>query len=238
MSLLLPKGMREYYGRNIDTMPKILKAGETPMWTAKLLEKRLYHGDEYSDLWDYFDSSDLVVYPKGNDKEIYLLLTADNKGKISKNGRDALRLIKEGNLASNYLAIVKNLDELKGNNLIKIPLNDIIIGQGLTQEEILSEQLLRIVARHPDEVSSEFAGDKYLLQEYAKKVKSKTKKSKNMSIYLGESLKDKTSFGPLVVGELECGSQLRCWYGLGNSNGRFVGLAPEALKTDWKSIKK
>ena len=74
MALKLPKGMNEHYGRNTEQMPEILRAGEIPMYVARLMQTRLKDGKEFPDLWNnYADTSDLIVYPKGDSKDIYVL---------------------------------------------------------------------------------------------------------------------------------------------------------------------
>ena len=199
----LPKGMSEHYGRNVDKMPELLEAGEVPVYMAGFMKSRLNDGNEFPDLWNYWhDSSDLVIYPKGNDKFVYVLLTVNNKRQITENGRKALEFIRDDNLASNYGAVIERLSDLEGDELIEIPRSEITTGIYLPENRILDEQFLRILARDLDEVPPEFAEDKNLLRKYVKEVKKRTKQDEIMAIYLGDSLKNKTILKTCVLGRL------------------------------------
>ncbi len=239
MTLNLPKGMNEHYGRNVDKMPELLKVGEVPMSAARLMQERLTNGNNFPDLWNkYFDTSDLIVYPKRNSEDIYILLTINNKGRITKNGRKALELIKPDNLASNYGAVVEQVRELGRKGLIKVPRKRITTETYLTKDKVLNELTWRILARHPDEVPSEFAKDKNLLREYFKEVVSRTRNQKNMALYIGNSLKDKTTLKAWCVSWFEDRSDAYGWLNLDDDDGRLVGLAPEVLGAPDKNIGK
>ena len=138
MFLNLPEGMNERYGRNVDRMPELLKAGEVPTSTARFMQARLQDGGQFPDLWNkYADTSDLVVYPKGSDKNVYVLLTVDNQGQITPNGRKALELIRPDNFASNYGVVVEQLKDLGRKGLIKVPRSKIITDTYLTKDKAL-----------------------------------------------------------------------------------------------------
>ena len=236
--LSLPKGLNEHYGKNVDKMPELLKAGEVPASAARIMQARLKQGGEFPDLWtNWYDTSDLVVYPQANDKEIYVLLTVNNTGQITENGRTALELIKKGNLASNYGVIVERLGDLGRKGLIKVPMKKIKTDTYLTQKQILGQQVWRILARDPNEVSAEFVEDKNLLRDYASEVQRRTKSSENMALYIGESLDDKTTLKAWCVSRLVDGSVAYGGGNLGNDGGRLVGLAPEALGAPGKGAK-
>jgi len=227
--LKLPGKMRENYGRNIDRMPELLKAEQIPISVAGFMKARLEQGKEFPDLWgNYADTSDLIVYPKGNDREISVLLTVNNREEITRNGRKALDLIRTNNLASNYGAKVGKLKDLGRKGLIKVPRNKITTGTYLTKEQILNEQVWRILARHPDEVPVDFAEDSNLLKVYEKEVRTSGHQN-NMAIYLGDSLNDQTTLKAWCVYRLEVRSDADGWCGLGSSDGRLLGIAPEAL---------
>jgi len=230
----LPKGMNEHYGKNIDGMPQLLKARESPMSVATLMKARLQQGEEFPDLWNcWYDTSDLVVYPKGNDKEVYFLLTVDNQGKVTGNGRKALELIRPENLASNYGAKVDKIGSLGRKGVIKVDKSKITTETRLTQEQALNEVAWRILARHPNEVPKAFAEDEALLKEYKSRVKSKTGQSTNMAIYLGDSVDDEHTLKAWYVSGLVDRSIAYGWDDLG-SLGRLVGIAPEALSAPGK----
>jgi len=228
--LSLPKGMNEHYGRNVDGMPELLGAGEVPVSVSGIIQSRLRQGDEFPDLWNNWHySSDLVVYSKGNDKEVYVFLTVDNKGQITKNGRKALELISPDNLASNYGAVVEQLKDLGKKGLIKVPRSKITTETYLSKDQILNEQVWRILARHPDEVPAGFAEDKELLKEYIDEVQRRTNESKNMALYVGDSSKYETTLKAWFVYGLVGRSGALGRIGLGDVSGRLLGIAPEAL---------
>ena len=233
MALRLPSGMKEYYGRNVDKMPEILKAGEIPMSAARFMQTRLLHGKEFPDLWDnYFDTSDLPVYPRsdkfGSDS-VYTFLIVNNQGKIANDySRQALELIVPDNLAGNHGVAVP--DEMfeewrdRGSEigLIKIPRNKMTTDTRLTKYEVLNEQMWRVLARHPDEVPTGFAEDRNLLERYASEVESRTSNQKNMRIYVDASLKDRTTLKDWYVYGLGLGSYAVGGGGLDVGNGRFA----------------
>jgi len=234
--LSLPKGLNEHYGKNVDKMPELLKAGEVPASVARIMQARLKQGNEFPDLWNkWYDSSDLVIYPKGNDKEVYVLLTVNNKGQITENGRTALELIREDNLASNYGGIVERIGDLGRKGVIKVPVKKIKTETYLTQKQILGQQVWRILARDPNEVSAEFAEDGNLLRDYVSEVQRRTGEKENMALYIGESLDDKTTLKAWCVNRLESRSGAG---GRGDldDDGRLVGLAPEALSAPGKGV--
>ncbi len=185
MALKLPKGMDEHYGRNVDKMPELLKSGRVPMSVSGIMQTRLRQGNKFPNLWNnYFDTSDLVIYPKRNNKDIYILLTVDNQEKITKKGKKALELITNNYTSNNGSTIEQGL--------IKVPRNKVTTETYLTKDQVLNEQIWRILARHPDEVPAGFAKDKKLLGKYFDEVASRTNSLKNMTLYPRNSSEDKT----------------------------------------------
>ena len=246
MALTLPPGMNEYYGKNVVKMGKLLEVGEVPGAVFQIGQARIEKGSEFPDLWKYFDSSDLPIYEAGNENSFYTLLTVDNQRRITDNGRRALELIRSDNLASNYGVIVPDefLEELKEEGaeggLIEIPLDRVTGGSYLTRGQISGEMLWNVLFRNSDFVPEDFAiTKKYeldgrevdLLTKYVSEVESRTGQSRNMSIYVGNSLEDKTTLKAWCV--IGAGRDCRSLaYGGGNlvgGGGRFAGLAPEAL---------
>ncbi len=245
----LPVGMNEHYGRNIDTMPRILEAGETPIWTAKLMEERLNRGERYPHLWKYRDTSDLAIFPLETRDIFYILLTSDNKGGISENGKKGLELIKEGNLTPKHWATVENLEELRGDNLIEMKVrqedNAYYRGWGLEPEQVSKLDLWRVIARHPDFVPEKYAHNKNLLEEYNYGVRVKTGINRVMRLEMGNVLVsqsnppiDKTFlaiYSLWTVGKRECNetvgtSPLCCGSVMNYEEGSFIGLDKKLFK--------
>jgi len=136
------------------------------------------------------------------------------------------------NLASNRGAVVEQLKDLGRKGLIKVPRSKITTERDLTRDQVLDEQVWRILARHPNEVPAGFAEDKELLRKYFNKVASRTKDSKNMTLYVGDSLKDQTTLKAWYVYGLEYRSYADGGSGL--VNGRLLEIAPEALSVQGK----
>jgi hypothetical protein len=169
--LELPKGMNEHYGEAVYTIPEILKTGEAPISLEGLMQARItfwrYH-DLHSRL---LDTSDLMIYPKGDNENIYVLLTVNNQNRITENGREALTLFKPENInvTEDYSdgIIVKQLDKLNGNGFIRIPRKGMIINKLYSGKKALKEQIWRVLMRHPDEVPAEFAEERDSLKNLA-----------------------------------------------------------------------
>jgi len=138
------------------------------------------------------------------------------------------------NLASNRGAVVEQLKDLGRKGLIKVPRSKITTKSYLTKDEVLDQQVWRILARHPNEVPAGFAEDKELLGKYFNEVASRTKDSKNMILYVGDSLKDQTTLKAWYVDGLEYRSNAGGENVLDFDIGRLLGIAPEALSVPGK----
>ena len=227
---MLPKGMNEYYGRNVDKMPELLKAGEVPLSMSGIMQLRLGQGSEFPNLWkNWYYTSDLSVSPKGNDEEIYFLLTVDNQGQITENGRKALELIRPDNLVSNSGVVVEQLKDLGGEGLIKVLRSKIKTETYLLEDQILREQVWRIFARHPDEVPSKFAEDEELLRKYVNEVQERSGDKRNMALYVGNPLKDKTILNVWNIDGPGYRSYAGGRLGLDFPYGRLISRSPEKV---------
>src|SRR3989344_3752127 len=81
-----------YNGRNVDQMPLMLRQGVVPLSVAGFMGNRERIIEQFGDI--YADTSDLVAYCGGrNSDEVKMILTVDNQGKITDNGRKVLELI-------------------------------------------------------------------------------------------------------------------------------------------------
>ncbi len=67
---------KEFYGRNIDQMPELIKEGRAPLSVAGLMRRRLEvltASEDVKDAWwsNYFDTWDTVIYhPDGKFKVV------------------------------------------------------------------------------------------------------------------------------------------------------------------------
>lgn len=215
-----------YDGRNVSAMPKLLAEGRVPMNVSQLMNYRMNDGERFSDWLRYFDTSDLIAYGSKRDGKVKFILTVEKNGRIRPNGRRALELINP--LAKLNYGAVELGDEYSSLEGIEVAVGNLgRRGKHLTQDEILGNKVWRILARHPDEVPSEFAEDPNLLREYSTWIANQTRADKNMTVYI-----DSLSKSP----------KLRAWcvegfvsrfgadgeYYLTRNGGRLVGLAQEA----------
>ncbi len=219
-----------YNGRNVDKMPQLLADGRVPMSTFQLMNYRINDSDRFPD-WKnlYFDTSDLIAYSSKGDGKVKFIFTVGKDGKITNNGKNALKLINpDSKISSGAIELGDQYQSLEG---IEVAIGNLGRTENhLIQSEILGNKVWRILARHPDEVPKEFAEDPNLLKEYSTWVTNQTKSDKNMGVY---------------IDYLDKSPKLRAWfvYGLGGwsladggddldgVSGRLVGLAPEAQNT-------
>jgi len=212
-----------YDGRNIYAMTELLEEGRVPMSASQLMNYRLNDGERFSDWLGYFDTSDLIAYSSKGDEKVKFILTVDKNGKITDNGRRALELINpQAKLGSGAVELRTKYGCLEG---IEVAVGNLgRSGKYLTQDEILGNKVWRILARHPDDVPSEFAEDPNLLREYSIWVANQTGADKNMAVY---------------VNSLSKLPKLRAWcvegpvarfsadgeYSFIRDGGRFVGVS-------------
>ena len=210
---------KEFYGKNIDQMPKLIKDSRTPLRTAGLMKRRLEvlatPGDIKDAWWgNYFDTGDAVIYhPDGRFK-----------------------------IVTNAEPIWKELSpksKLKNGALI-LPEGtyDKLDGESFTREEIkrygIAEKLLTMEEAKRNPIWKALAGgDQSLLDSYVDATFKKAKEDFDytdgmMKIWLSQPQE-------VTAGRLWCVNRLNYFsdangdYDLDNKDGRLVGVAPEAL---------
>ncbi len=72
-----PEAYKEFYGRNVEQMPKLIAEGRVLMNTSQLMQRRLdfRNGPEAVKtawMYNYFDTGDAVVYHPNGDVKIVL----------------------------------------------------------------------------------------------------------------------------------------------------------------------
>lgn len=169
----------DFDGKIKEQMPLLLADSRYPMFTRYLAEQRV----QGRGIGRYVDTGDLVTYNgKGDNQEIRFILTANRQG-LTETGKFALGLI---NPHSSYVNGALNLSEAKdaqgkdvngaydaisGSGVIAVKRKDLgILGDRMTQEQVLNHKGWRILLRHPDEVPAEFAEDFEGAKEYVDKV--------------------------------------------------------------------
>jgi len=210
---------QEFYGRNVEQMPKLIADGRVPMNVAQLMQKRLdvRNPDEkvktsYMD--NCFDTGDAVVYHPGGRVKIVLdsqVLREMNSD--SKRNDGALIITPE-----QYDAMPG--EEFKEGKLGKL-------NGGLSIKDVKAHPVWRVLAREQE-----------LLNDYVDFVFAEGKQrfgyDTAMRVYLNQAQGQKPEMRAWFVGGLGGGSGAGGWGDLGDGGGRFAGVAPEALSASGK----
>jgi hypothetical protein len=209
---------QEFYGRNVDQMPKLIADGRVPMSAAGLMQKRLdvrNSNDKVKSAWmdNYFDTGDAVAYhPDGRVKIVY----------------DA-QILRE---------MTPDTPRNNGALIITPEVYDALPGEEFKKGKLgkVNEALSRIdVKAHP--VWKALARDQGLLNDYADYIFAEGKDKFGYDTAMGiypDSAGDKTKLRAWCVYRLEVRSNANGRSSLDNDSGRFVGIAPEALSAPGK----
>jgi len=210
---------KEFYGRNVDQMPKLIADDRVPMSFAYLIQKKLSvrnASEVVRSAWtdNYFDLGDAVAYhPDGRVKVVYDSQTLREMTPESPRNGGALVLSNDA------------YNALQGEEFKKGKLGT--INDGMSKEDVKAHPVWRVLAR-----------DQNLLNEYTDATfadyKEKFAKDANiddlrlMGIYPG-SCGGKTPemrawFAIRLGGRADASGRFDLVLG----NGRLVGLAPEA----------
>jgi len=205
---------KEFYGKNIDQMPKLLGEGRTPLNVAGLMRRRLevlIASEEVKDAWwtNYFDTGDAVIYhPDGRFK---VVLDAEPMRGINP----------ESELSSGALVLPEGMyDKLNGEEFTRKEIRRYGIAEKLlTKEEAKFNPIWKALA----------GGNQALLDAYVDAAFTKAKEGygydKLMSIWLSQTQE-------VTTGRLWCVSGLDCGFfsvavvydELCGSGGRLVGV--------------
>lgn len=223
-----------------DSEGKIVDIPRVPIWIAHVFDRRL-HSPKPDWKNNYFDASDFFGYAgKKTPDNMKIILTVDNKGKITENGRRVLESItSETELCNGALDATGLYEEVGGISLSRSEVEKYGIEKDLSKQEVLDHPVWRVILRHPDAVPAQFAYDKAFMQEVVNAtfadMKTQFKYEEGMGVYLGSPEKVPT-FRAAIVSRLEFRSWLNGWCNLDFGRGRLVGLAPEALNAPGKVI--
>lgn len=207
---------KEFYGRNIDQMPELIKEGKTPLSTAGLMKRRLEvltASEDVKGAWwgNYFDTGDAVFYHP------------DGRFKVVLNAEPMKELNPESKLKNGALVLPEGLyDKLDGEEFTRKEVERYGLAEKLlTKDEAKNNPILKVLAEE----------DQELLNSYVNAVFTKAKKrygyGKNMKIWLSPPQEE-------ITGRLWCVDSLHgTFHVYGNNSlvsyfGRLVGVAPEA----------
>ena len=204
---------KEFYGRNVEQMPKLIAEGRIPMSVAGLMQRRLEVRNSDADvkssyLDNYFDTGDAVVYhPDGRVKIVLDSQTLRDMTSESPRSNGALILANEV------------YDTLQGEEFEKENLGK--INERLLREDAKAHPVWKVLAR-----------DQTLLNDYVDYIFAERNQRFHYDTAMGVFLDSKGD-----------NPKLRAWYfdrlggrsnvisgdDLDNDDGRFAGyLAPEA----------
>ena len=212
------KNYKEFYGRIIEQMPKLVAEGRTPLSVSGLMRRRLEvlnsPGNVRSSYWDnYFDTGDAIAYHP------------DGKAKIVLDTRQLRELTPSSQLKDNALVLPAGVyDELEGVEFSREDLEKYASGEWLKQKDVTSNKIWQALAR-----------DGKLLDDYAKAVFSQVRERYDSNISMAlfvDSARDVPIIRSWYVGRLDddfrSNASGRCH--LDGGYGRLVGVqvAPEA----------
>ena len=211
---------QEFYGRNVDQMPKLIADGRVPMNTAQLMQRRLdvRNSDDKvkgSYIDNYFDTGDAVVYHP------------DGRVKIVLDSEDLRNMTPETQRVGGALLIGEDVyNALEGEEFKKGKLGK--IESSLSREDVKAHPVWKVLAR-----------DQGLLNDYADYIFAEGKErfgyDTAMKVYL-DSAGDNPKMRTWVVGRLEDRSNASGRSSFADDDGRFVGIAPEVLSAPAKGV--
>jgi hypothetical protein len=214
-----PGEYKEFYGRNIDKMPELIKQGFTPLSMAQVMQRRLDvlgSTPEVEDAWwmHYFDTGDAVVYHP------------DGRIKVVLDSQIARELNPKSTLRNGALVLSDGMyEQMQGEEFSKEDVEKYAKyskRESLSLKEAMNNPLWKALARDPK-----------LLKEYAKatfkEAKSQLDSNKNMGVYTSE-FKEVPNLRLWLLDSLRNygSSNVIGYYKLGDGSGRLVGVAPNA----------
>jgi len=209
------KAYQEFYGRNVVQMPKLIADGRVPMNVAQLMQKRLdvRNSDakvKSAYMNNYFDTGDAVVYHP------------DGRIKIVLDSQILREMTLKSPINNGALILAREVyDSLQGEEFERRKLGK--VNEWLTQEQAKAHPVWKVLAR-----------DQALLDDYVDYIFAEGKQRFNydtaMRVYLGSAV-DNVKMRAWCVDGLVDRSSAYGWDDLDDVNGRFVGIAPEALQS-------
>ncbi|MEK6897623.1 MAG: hypothetical protein AABW93_03780 [Nanoarchaeota archaeon] len=207
------ENFKEFYGRNVEQMPKLIADGRIPLSVAGLMQRRLdvrNASDDVKSSWmdNYFDTGDAVVYhPDGRVKIVLDSQTLREINPDSKRNLGALVLTPE------------QYDTMSGEEFKKDKIGK--IGDSLSKKDVKDHPVWRVLAR--DEALLNYYAD-YVFAEGEQRFYYDTA----MGVYLTSAAVSTPEMRAWCVVRLEGRSCVSGRVVLDDGDGRLVGVAPEA----------
>ena len=209
-----PEAYKEFYGRNVEQMPKLVAEGRVPMNASQLMQRRLDYRNgpaEVKTAWmdNYFDTGDAVVYHPNGDVKIVL------------DSQTLREMTPESQRNGGALVLGEDVYKaLQGEVFKKGKLGK--VNDSMSREDVKAHPVWKVLAR-----------DQALLNDYADLIFAEGKErfgyDTAMGVYPTSCGGDKPEMRAWYVMRLVYRSDANCWYDLDLDYGRLVGIAPEAL---------
>jgi len=210
---------REFYGRNVEQMPKLIADGRVPMSVAGLMQRRLDVRNSDVDvkssyLDNYFDTGDAVAYHP------------DGRAKIVLDSQTLRDITPQSELRNGALVLTEDAyNALQGEEFKKGKLGK--VNDGLSRADVKSHPVWKVLAR-----------DQALLDDYVDYIFTEGKQRFNydtaMGVYPSSEQGKTPELGAWYVNWLGVRSGAIGRLHLDDGDGRFLGIAPEALSAPGK----
>ena len=210
---------REFYGRNVEQMPKLIADGRVPMSVAGLMQRRLDVRNSDADVKtsymdNYFDSGDAVVYHP------------DGRVKIVLDSQTVRDITPKSELRNGALILTEDAyNDLQGAEFKKGKLGK--VDERLSREQAKAHPVWKVLAR-----------DQALLNDYVDFIFAEGKQRFDydtaMGVYPSSAQGSTPDLRAWCVNRLEVRSYAYGRYHLDDDYGRFLGIAPEALSAPGK----
>ena len=203
---------REFYGRNIEQMSKLIADGRVPMNVAQLMQRRLdvrnFDKAVKNYIDNHFDTGDAVVYHP------------DGRVKIVLDSQTLREITPESPRVSGTLVLTSDVyDSLQGEEFKKGKL--VKVNKDLSRKNIKAHPVWKVLAR-----------DQCLLNDYADYIFTEGKERFSYDNAMGvypDLAGDNPKMRAWIVGGLAYRSSAFGWEYFDYDYGRFVGIAPEIV---------
>jgi len=210
---------KEFHGKNVEQMPKLIADGRVPMNVAGLMQRRLDVRNSDADVKtsymdNYFDTGDAVAYHP--DGRVKIVLDSQTLRGITLNNelRNGALVLTE----DDYSALQG--EEFKKGKLGKVD-------EQLSREQAKAHPVWKVLAR-----------DQALLNDYVDYIFAEGKErfgyDTAMGVFQSSAQGNTPDLRTWCVLWLEGRSDALGRLLLGGSGGRFLGIAPEALSAPGK----
>jgi len=212
---------KEFYGRNVEQMPKLIADDRVPMNVSQLMQRRLDVRNSDADVKtsymdNYFDTGDVVVYHP--DGRVKIVLDSQTLRDVTPN----TQRVGGGLLLTEYAYNTLQGEEFKKGKLRKV-------NEWISRKDVKAHPVWKVLAR-----------DQGLLNDYVDYIFAEGKQrfgyDPAMGVFPDYSIVGTSKMRVWCIGRLEDWSYAYGRNDLDFSSGRFVGIALEALSAPGKGV--